>query len=300
MPLTNPAVQADFYMGLEEQAIRCIVETAMLQRPSLFNYATPGFIQHPELLYAHIAVHPAVYARNNPQITVLKQPLPVFGTRLFEQMNQPPPENGQERPKLPDYYSLNYFAQVISVQVDFSPGNIITMPPELPALPDQHFAFHLAVAAGVGFPSPEMDLSRRPSTEMLPALAPIHSVCKFPMEIVLTGYVSRASNVETLLNIGVDGFEIIDLQPSGLECIIESYVKMEAQQVIIPQLLAYLRAELPGLILPIVIPQKPNSPITLPHAVKVSLTPVSQAIPRNPAFQNDAVQAYAHLVEVVP
>jgi hypothetical protein len=300
MPLTNPAVQADLYVALEEQAIRCIVETVMLQRPSLFNYATPGFIQHPELMYTHIAVHPAVQARNNPLITVLKQPLPVFGTRMFEEMNQPPPENGQEQPKLPDYYSLNYFAQVTSVQVDFSPGNVIAMPPELPALPDQHFAFRLAVAAGVGFPSAEMDLSRRPSTEILPALAPIQSVCKFPMEVVLTGYVSRSADVEKLLDIGVDGFEIVDLQPSGLECIIESYVKMEAQQVIIPQLLTYLRAELPGLILPIVMQQKPGSPVTLPHAVKVTLTPVSQVIPRNPAFQSDAVQTYAHLVEIVP
>lgn len=293
MPLTNPAVGADLYVALEEQAIRCVIETVMYQRPLLFNYATQGFIERPDLMYQPIAAHPAVIAKQYPVITPMKKPLPVFGTRYLE---QPPPQDGEERP---EYYSLNYFAQVTSVQVDFSPGNIIAMPAELPSLPEQHFALHLAVAAGVGFPPSSMDLTKAPESETLPVLAPmdVESVCKFPMEVVLTGYATRTLDANNPLSIGVDGFEIIDLQPSGMECLIESFVKMEVRSVIVPQLIAYLRKELPDLIYEYEIKPIPN--ISLPKAVKVTLTPVSEVIPKNPAFENDAVKVRAQLVEVV-
>ncbi len=300
MPLTNPSVQADVYVGLEEQAIRCVIETVMQQRPSLFNYATQGFIDRPELLYMPIAAHPAVISRGNTLLTLVKTGLPVIGTRLLQQLNQPPPTNGQELPKLPEYYSLNFFFQVTAVQVDFSPGNTISMPPGLPTLPEQHFAMRVAVAAGAGFPSPSFNLLSRPNTDNLPVLAPIESVCKFPMEVVFSGYVTRTPVSESPLAAGVDGFEIVDLEPSGLECLIESYVKMELQQVLIPQLLTLLRNTLPGLIVKIAIPHKPDSPITLPGAVKATLTPISATIPHNPAFQSDTVQVYGHLVEVLP
>jgi len=299
MPLTNPAVGADVYVALEEQAIGCIIETVMQQRPSLFNYATAGFIAHPELLYQPIIAHPAVTARNNILIKELDQPLPVFGTRFLDERNLPDPGEGQEKPKLAEYYSLNYYAQVTAVQVDFSPGNVIVMPEGLPTLPEQHFAVRLAVAAGVGFPSSEFDLLQAPPTEDLPALAPFSSICAFPMEIVLMGYVTRnPAGAQKPLSIGIDDFEIVDLQPSGLECLLESYVKMELRSVIIPQVYGYLRQELPGLILRIVIKKKPDSPIDLPKAVDVTITPTCAEIPRNPSFADDTLTAYAQLVEV--
>jgi len=168
------------------------------------------------------------------------------------------------------------------------------------AVPEQHFAFHLGIVAGVGFPQPGINLTVHPDTDRLPVLLPIYSVCEFPMGVVVTGYATRTSDPVHPLALGIDGFEIVDLQPAGLECLIESYVKMELGSVIFPQILTLLRRILPDLVVQIAIPHKPDSPITLPGAVRMTLTPVSGRFPHNPAFQNDTLETYVQLVEVVP
>lgn len=136
LPFTS---DCDFYVAIYDAGINRVVKHVMQQRPSLFNYGTALLAADPQLLCAPIDVDPAVTAAGNPIITVLP-PLPVLSTP----------------------YALNYCAQVSDGEIDFYPGNIITLPAALnPPLPIQQLALHFRVCAGIGCP-PKRTVVGRP------------------------------------------------------------------------------------------------------------------------------------------
>src|SRR5581483_7486076 len=122
MALTS---NCDLFVSVNEAGINLVLHHIMRQRPSLFNYGTLAVTRNPQLLCAPIDAAPAVFQRNNPLLSI-EPPLPIFGTN--------PP------------LGLDYVLQLTQAQIDFAPGNVITLPAELnPPLPAQDLALHFQV-----------------------------------------------------------------------------------------------------------------------------------------------------------
>ena len=118
---------SDLYAAVQDAGINRIIHHVMMQRPSLFNYGSILPATNPQPVCRGISSVPQVVRAGNPLITGTG-PLPVFQTPL----------------------TLDYIVQLTTGAVDFFPGNIFTLPPELnPPLADQNFAVHFAVCAGL-------------------------------------------------------------------------------------------------------------------------------------------------------
>src|SRR5215208_2054087 len=134
---------SDLFGAVDEEGINLVVRHLMRQRPSLFNYGTALIERNPALLCEPIDPAPAVAQRNNPIVTVV-DPLPVLGTS---------PE-----------VTLNFCFQLTAAEVDFHPGVVIVLPPELaPPLGAQRLAMRLRVRGGLGCPA-EIGETAEPET----------------------------------------------------------------------------------------------------------------------------------------
>lgn len=296
MALTS---NCSLFGSINEEGINLAVRHIMRKRPSLFNYGTAFFLKRPELLCEKIDAHPWVIQRHNPLFTV-EDPLPLLGT------------NGA--------FGLNFCAQLTAAEIDFHPGKVFELPPELGQLPKQHFALHLRACAGIGCPSrrflggidatqletrsdvreQELQLYLRKAgdkvqrgNEMIfepprsePKLPPIpipfdelqcfcldlFAVCHFE----ITG-----TEGNQFLRGRLDGLEIVDIRPQGLENSIECYLSTLLQLVIFPRLSIALEKLVFGI------------PLDITNAtVTVSATPISAAVPNNPAIENDQLKVF--------
>ena len=119
---------SDFYIAVHEDGINTVVKHVMRQRPSLFNYGTALIQANPELLCEAIEAAPEV-----TQLITVQPPIPLLGA---------------------DNFALNYCFQLTTLEIEFHPGNVITLPSELnPPLGAQHFAFRARACGGLGCPS---------------------------------------------------------------------------------------------------------------------------------------------------
>lgn len=156
MALTN---NSDFYIAIHDAGINRIVKHVTRKRPSLFNYGTQQVAANPSLL-CKVDVDPEVISAGNPIITTL-DPLPIIGISL----------------------ALNYCVQLTKGEIDFHPGNVFTLPPELtPPLDTQRIALHFQVCAGIGcsplrdFPLPLPGrLSTKPTHAALVSRTALHT-----------------------------------------------------------------------------------------------------------------------------
>jgi len=119
---------SDFYIAVHEGGINAVIKHVMRQRPSLFNYGTALIQAKPDLLCEAIEAAPGV-----TQLITVQPPLPLLGANNF---------------------ALNYCFQLTHLEIEFHPGNVITLPSELnPPLGEQHFAFRARACGGLGCPS---------------------------------------------------------------------------------------------------------------------------------------------------
>lgn len=128
MPFTD---RSDLFGAVHEEGINRVVRHIMRQRPSLFNYATPFFRRRPDLLCTPIVADRKVTDARNPLFTV-QDPLPILGA--------------------PVKIGLNFCVQFTDFVLDFHPGNSITLPPELGALPAQRLAIRARACVGIDCP----------------------------------------------------------------------------------------------------------------------------------------------------
>jgi hypothetical protein len=121
---------SDLFGAVHEEGLNRVVRHIMRQRPSLFNYGTALVQANPALLCEPIEAAPRV-----TQLISLLPPIPLFGA---------------------DQFALNYCFQLTNLEIEFHPGNTITLPPELnPPLGEQRFAFRARGCGGLGCPSRE-------------------------------------------------------------------------------------------------------------------------------------------------
>lgn len=275
--------------ALDEAGINLVVRHVMRQRPSLFNYATAFVRDHPQLLCEKIDPHPWVIARGNPIVTV-EDPLPILGS------------NGS--------VGVNFCAQITRAEIDFHPGGVFPLPAELaPPLAEQHFAFHVRVCAGLGCPPKRLirdfaDLvdiqvanpfkadphKERPSGQDRPEkegepkppprAIPTDKLDCFCLDLFVTGHVEIVGSAGNERLVGkLDGLEIVDIEPKGLENSIECYLTLLIQLVILPRLSFAMKAIifeiLDGL-----------------ATVTLKPTPISAAVPHNPAIEQNQLKVF--------
>lgn len=132
MPFTD---HSDLFGAVHEDGINRLVRHFMRQRPSLFNYATPFFHNNVELFCVKFDVDERVLKAKNPLFTE-QEAFPILGA--------------------PVPIGLNFCLQLTDAQIDFHPGNVFGLPPELGKLADQRFALRLKGCMGMDCPSQEM------------------------------------------------------------------------------------------------------------------------------------------------
>ena len=119
---------SDLFAAVHENGINATIGQLMLQRPSMFNYATILFTQ---ALRSQLCVPIPTPPGGGPLFTV-EPPLPVLGA--------------------PRPLGLDWCLQLTNVSVDLYPGNTLTLPPELDPIGRQQFALHLRACFGLACP----------------------------------------------------------------------------------------------------------------------------------------------------
>lgn len=213
-----------------------------------------------------------VIKRGNPIITV-EDSIPVLGT------------NGT--------YALDFCFQLTNMQIDFHPGNVFSIPPEL-NLKEQHFAIKVSVCGGIGCPERFPDITpqdrkqpRGEATIHKPDVATtvLHSerLNCFCIDLFMVGHfeITGVPNKQ-FLTLKMDGLEIVDIKPDGLENSLECYLKSLVKLVLLPRMSFALEN--------IVFNILDLATVTL------SPTPISTAVPNNPAVENDELKVFINAV----
>lgn len=286
--------RSELFVSIHENGINQALRHIMRQRPSRFNYGTELVNQNPELLCSKIEVAPAVIAKGNPIITV-HDPLPIFGS-------DPP-------------LGVNFCVQLTGFQIDFSPGNVFPLPPEVNPLGAQRFALRAQVCAGIGCPNDDTlgqfermvtrQLDRRQKEQEAqaylserekhatgreiakpqvrePAIPiPSRQLTCFCLEFFVVGHVDvMGGSPNQILVPRFDGFEIVDIHPEPMENAIECYVKMLVRLVLLPR----ARLSLYKLFA-----------VGDMFTLALLATPTSSALPHNPAVEDDQAKVFIDL-----
>lgn len=278
--------QSDLFGAIHEDGINLVVQHLMRLRPSLFNYGTDFISKNPQLLCHEISADPMVFARNNPLITV-ESPLPVLGT------------NG--------LINLNYCLQLVDVKIDFHPNNSVQLPVELSPLPEQRFALSARACAGLGCPDdrlsellekimegfydaislqglinggkdvPGITTHVPPRTPDIPPITlPTRKLLCFCLEVYAVCHIETRKVGNTyFFTPKLDGIEIVDIAPAGMEDSIECYVKQVIRLGLLPRIRIALEK--------IVFDQL--------KIVSIALKPAA-AVATNPAIEDDQVKVF--------
>jgi hypothetical protein len=271
----------DIFASFREEGFNQIINHVRRQRPSLFNYGTADVAKNRELLCKAIDVHPIVFIRNNPLLTIV-DPLPIPGTN----------------------YGVNFAVQLVEFQIDFHPGDEIHLPMELnPPLNEQRLAIKLTLCGGIGCPPegvvdqfipPPDDKSRqddrnpdRPAEREPLIPLPTRELTCFCLEAYATGGIRIVNyNGKPYLEPFIDEFEIVDIQPADLENSLECYIGLMLKLAVLPGLRILLKHA------PLNLTQGATDLFPQPTNVVLSPMPVSAALPNNPAIEEDQLKVF--------
>jgi hypothetical protein len=301
---------SDLFAAVHENGINATIGQLMLQRPSLFNYATLLFTQ---ALSTQFCTPIAPPPGGGPLFTVESQ-LPVLGA--------------------PQPLGLDWCLQLNNVSIDLHPGNTLTLPPELGSLGPQHFALHLRACFGLACPGDvtvenlAAEMEAAVAASILTAAAPPPPPPPTSTGPQTGGGVQpapaaravRAANVQPvpsanvicscldLFGVGhfewgavgtfpgqflktrLDNLEIVDLvtdPPSNLEDMLECYLRMVLRLGVLPRLIVPMQS----LVLNITKLLQDNDTSIGQHVTVVPATDV----PDNPAVEDDQLKVFFNL-----
>jgi len=295
MALTN---NCDIFGSIHENAFNKVVRQLQAQRPSLFNYGTTTFVNHPELLCNRRtvgAIDPEVVDFNNP--IVKEEPLLAIP--------------GYDGP-----FGLEYCLQLTELSIDFHPGNVHVLPPELaPPLAAQHFSLRGRACAGLDCPTtdllnkvapdeqaffpliPGSDFVRQPErpnepshgreqgkdgpvvrqTPTLPFPFNRDGLICFCLDLYAVLHVERTgSSANPAVALRLDNLEIVDVKPTGLENAIECFLRAMLILGVLPKVKLALKALI----------------FNVGKVLTIGPTPISAAVPFNPAIEDDQIKAF--------
>jgi hypothetical protein len=307
---------SDVFAAIHENGINATIGQLMLQRPSLFNYATLLFTQALSAQFClPINVPPGGLAPGQPLFTV-EPPLPVIGA--------------------PRPVGLDWCLQLNNVSVDLHPGNTLTLPPEIGSLGPQQFALHLRACFGLACPGDELITSTAAVMEAAVAASILGAAAPPPppppgstpsggggVQPALTARSAPAQGVQTVpstnvlctcldvfgtghfewgtvagvsgqwLKTRLDSLEVVDVftnPPSNLEDILECYLRVVLRLGVLPRLIVPMQ----NLVFDITQMLQNNSPSVGQHVTLVP-APVSADVPDNPAVENDQIKVFFDL-----
>lgn len=319
---------SDFCAAVHDEGINTVVRQAMRQRPSLFNYGTALVQANPNLLCEQIDAAPAV-----TQLITVMQPIPLLGQDIeLSSLSLSGANN----------LAIDFTVQLTDLEIDFHPGNFVTLPPELnPHLEAQRVAFRARVCAGlscipkviqqsipisrvrlgnpgnllrglgrvrysrVGLADEARRISllnaahfaepvvARPVIVAPPVvILPTNKLECFCIELFGVGhgeFTGQAGNQRLLFR--VDDLELVNIEPEGLENIIECYMFILLDRVILPQMSAAISEVVFRLH---ELPSVPDAPDSL-GSIQIS---ASTTVPNNPAIEEDQLKLFTNLEEL--
>lgn len=292
MALTD---KSDLFASVNEDGINRFVRHLMRQRPSLFNYGTAAVEEDRNLLCVDIDAAREVLDAGNPLIDI-QDGVPVLGA--------------------PMDLRLNWCLQLTDVEVDFHPGNVISLPPELDPLEAQRAAVRLRACFGLDCPSEDVIQELLPGIEVLATkerkgtisdvsmtfdkvakrtyVLPTRRLMCFCLEIFAVLHVEWGTiggTDESWLKVRLDGLEIVDLRPRHLEDLIECYVRTVLRLGILPR----LSVKIETLVLDIT-KQLRKLGLAIGESVRLEPAPVPASVPNNPAIEDDELKVFVDLV----
>lgn len=270
---------SNIYGAVHENLVNVMLRSAMRQRPSLFNYATANVARHPELLCVPIEPAPMVKRRGDPLVTI-EDPIPVVGT------------DGR--------LAMDFCLQINKAELDFSPGGLIGLPPELDPLPGQSFSIRIAACGGIGCPTNKfLDGYELPAPVPRPekgeeepppelTVVPIGKLECFCLDLALVGHFEPAGEeIGELLRPRIDAVEIIDVSPEGLENSLECYLHVVLQVVVMPELTRLFGGLIEGTLA--------RYTTGLPVIVELRPTPLAPGLDLNPEVDKDRLGMFIDL-----
>lgn len=256
----------DVFGSFHEDGFNRIIRHIQRQRPSLFNYGTSDMQNRLDYLCAKINAHPAVKQFQNPYITVSPY-LPIPGYM--------------------GPFGMSYIMQLHRLKLDFHPTNVIeSLPKELnPPLKEQQFALRASFCAGLGCPEDrsldyiadltldeQMKLSEGGRREGLP----FETLKCFCLDVYAVLHLERTNST---IKLRLDGLEIVDIRPEGLEDSIECYVKTIIKLSLLPRLTLQLE----------------DLVFQINDFISVAPTPISADVPFNPSVTDDKVSVFVNI-----
>jgi len=303
---------SNLFAAVHENGINATIGQLMLQRPSLFNYATLLFTQALSSKFCMPITPPP---GGGPLFTVEPQ-LPVLGA--------------------PRPLGLDWCLQLSNVSIDLHPGNTLTLPPELGSLGPQHFALHLRACFGLACPDDLVvenlaaEMEALVAADMLRAAPPSAPptttsppVSGGGVQPASAARAVRAADVQPVpsanvicscldvfgvghfewgavsgfpgqfLKTRLDNLEIVDLvtdPPSNLEDMLECYLRTVLRLGVLPWLIVPMQT----LVLNITKLLQDNDTPIGQHVTLVP-APVSTDVPNNPAVENDQLKVFFNL-----
>jgi hypothetical protein len=205
------------------------------------------------------------------------------------------------------------------VQIDFHPGNVFNLPAELGQLPAQRVALHLRGCFGLDCPPEDVILEILPYIEILataeqPSLSssltthvptrpverdevivlPTRELLCLCLEIFAVAHFEWGTigdSADQWLKVRLDGLEIVDLQPTPMENMIECYVQTVLRLGILPRVsvkIEKLVLDIDEMLL--------EEGFEVEQQVRLEPAPVPAAVPNNPAVEEDQLKVFINLV----
>ncbi|WP_167626550.1 hypothetical protein [Paracoccus luteus] len=261
----------DVFASIHEDGMNRIARHIMRQRPSWFNFATPDVAANRELWCSNPRPTGDVTRFGNPIFTIMPY-LPVIGA------DSPP-------------VGLGFCAQITRAQIDFHPSSVFGLPDELGSkLDEQRLAIEFQVCGGIRCPerdyldkipvAPPPDPRKNEGRDRPPQVQVPGRMNCFCLDVFAVAHVEREfiNGVERVVG-KLDGIEIVDVAPEGLEANMECYIRTAVS--------LYLRQKL-------AIPLKTlfvDFPLFGMGTVSLAPTP-NPPVPHNPAVEEDQLKAF--------
>lgn len=261
----------DLFASVHEDGINRIAWHIRRQRPSWFNFATADVAGNRELWCQIPEFTVDVPKFGNPLFTILPY-LPVIG------VDSPP-------------VGLGFCVQLAEARIDFHPTSAFGLPAELgKKLGEQQFAIEFRVCGGIVCPDrevldrirvvPPRDPRKNDRQDPPPQVQVPGRVNCFCLDVYAVAHVEREFINGTERVVGkVDGVEIVDVAPDGLESNLECYIRTAVilylrQKLAIPLDTFFLDLPLFGL-----------------GTISLKPTP-NPPIPHNPAIEDDQLKVF--------
>ncbi len=224
---------ADLFGAVTDDVLNRIIDFTHARAPYLFNYVAPSI--------AYITNDQGqVVGAEELWVTCSPVPDPPANVPKYRRMDP------FQLPQIP--VKLPYSIQLIALTIDFHPSDALALPAELlPPLAVQHFALRASLEFGFACLPDDIVESvvkqrlQRAYYMQLPVL-PVTDFDCFLISIFATGHLSvdhvkpaGATKPVDEIRLVVDGIEIVDITPSGLEHMIECYLIAMLKGYVLPE-----------------------------------------------------------------